>query len=701
MSRWFAPFLYAWLLPSKALSRKLHARFGSNMYTFSKLSSMKPSLPSRPLAVAVLLLWSMCCLHAGNLFAQFKMDIHNEDDYKRVKGKFPDASFVDLSRQTTITIEKPRKDSDEPFVWQSEQKFERLSSSNERTIPFGFFVHDFIEVENAMFWARNGRNITAWRVPPTIVPVESNGVFHANYRVHSYGMRIQNPGAIMRGTLNYKILTVPHGSIHYFAQGFPAEQVTLVFKLPASLKVRFEKFNFENSDIEEKKEVNGKEVIYTFTMHDVPAQSDEDYTPGPQHYLPFLVVVPEEMEDPKTKRQIRLFAEPADVYAWNKKLADRTNNQPAKLQTLVTELTAGKSEEQKLEAIYYWVQKNIRYLAYEDGWAAFVPDACQDVYAKRYGDCKGMANLLKQMLLLAGFDARLVWIGTREHSPLSKKVPVISSSNHMIAAVRFNDEWLFIDGTTNYQPLWEVPDLLQGQEVFIEGKDRRDYELYTIPNQPAQQNAVTNRFDFWVNVAEGSLEGKQHQMMHGTPRSIFRSFYHRTALKDQEKLVEKYMSAGQSFKGFSNLNYRIDSNYASPLEFEANVLFQGQATVLEKEVYLPTSIYNQVKNIQLPEKRDAAVSFDYERYYSDSINYVVPTGYEIGFLPEAVTIVRDKYRFHATVLSLKGGTEVQVVYTFELSDFIIKKAEFDQWNLDIKKMKAFLTDQIILQKKKG
>lgn len=661
---------------------------------------MKPTLLFRPLAVAVFLLWAMCCLHTTDLFAQFKIHIHNEDDYKRVKGKFPDASFVDLSRKTIVTIDKPDKKSEEPFVWHSEKRFERLSSSNERNIPFGFFVHDFIEVENAMFWARNGRAITKWRVPPTIVPVESNGIFHSNYRVHSYMMSIKNPGAIMRGALKYKTLTVPHGSIYYFSEKIPAEEVTLEFKLPASLKVRFEKFNMENLNVEETTTVKGNDVIYTFSLRDVPAQLNEDYTPGPQHYQPFLVVVPEEMEDPNTKRQIRLFADPADVYAWNKKLADRTNNQPEKLQSLVSELTAGKSDEQKLEAIYYWVQKNIRYLAYEDGWAAFVPDACQEVYAKRYGDCKGMANLLKQMLLLAGFDARLVWIGTRDHSPLSKKVPVTSSSNHMIAAVRYNDQWLILDGTTSYQPLHEVPDQLQGQEVFVEGKSTRDFEIYTIPKQPASQNAVTNRFDLLVNLSAGSLEGTQRQLMNGYPRSSFRTYYHKTAIKDQDKLVEKYMSAYQPYKGFTNLVYKISEDYAAPLEFSANVLFQGQATVLDQEIYLPTSIYNQVKNLELPDKRDAAVSLDYQRYYSDTIKYTLPAGYEVSSLPETVNISRDKYRFLAQAIFTKDSNEIQVVYTVELIDFIIKKAFFEQWNQDIKKLKVFLADQIILQKKK-
>ena len=81
------------------------------------------------------------------------------------------------------------------------------------------------------------------------------------------------------------------------------------------------------------------------------------------------------------------------------------------------ELTANaKSDEEKIRNIYYWVQDNIRYIAFEDGIAGFKPDEANNVLTKRYGDCKGMANLTRQMLKAAGFDARLTWIGTNHIS---------------------------------------------------------------------------------------------------------------------------------------------------------------------------------------------------------------------------------------------------------------------------------------------
>lgn len=632
--------------------------------------------------------------------AQFTLEIKNEEEYKRAKAKFPTAKYVDLSRKTTVTLGKAPADGSEPFTWEYETKFERISVSNERSIRYQYGLNDFIEVEGTNFWMRDKKELEPFKMPPTIIPVEDQGVFHSNYRVHSFIKEVDYPGSVLGGIVRTRILSIPYGGDLNFVEGVPAEEVTWVIELPEDLKVRFEKFNFENYQLEEKKVVKGKTVVYTFTLRDVPAATDEKWTPGAQHYLPFILLIPEELSNGKGKPTTKLYKEAADVYAWNKKLADKAPNRPEKLRPLVTELTAGKTEEQKLATIYYWVQQNIRYIAFLDGWAAFVPDACQNVLEKRYGDCKGKANLLKEMLVLAGFDARLVWIGTREHSPLPKSVPTIASSNHMIAAVRYKNSWLFLDGTASFQPLHEIPDFLQGQEVMIEGKGKKDFEIYQVPAQPSQQNAVTNRFELNINPADGSLEGIQKQQLRGYSRSLFRIVYNKTPLKDQPKLVERYMSAGQSFKGFSDLKYQINDDFDKPINLQAKVLFQGQATLIDKEIYLPTSIYNQIKAFQLPEKRDAAVTLDYKRYYSDTLRYTIPAGYKVTSMPQKVAIVRPKYKYDAQAQLVNQGKVVEIIYTIELSDYIIKKPEFDLWNQDVKTMKAFLSDQIIIQNQK-
>src|SRR5690242_9074625 len=110
-------------------------------------------------------------------------------------------------------------------------------------------------------------------------------------------------------------------------------------------------------------------------------------------------------------------------------------NEKDKLQKQLTQITQGKTTDaDKIKAIYYWVQDNIRYIAYEDGYSGYIPASAQEVLSKKYGDCKGMANLLTEFLKLAGYDAHFTWIGTRS-IPYPQNTPALCVNNHAIVTL--------------------------------------------------------------------------------------------------------------------------------------------------------------------------------------------------------------------------------------------------------------------------
>ncbi|MDB6057604.1 MAG: transglutaminase protein, partial [Verrucomicrobiales bacterium] len=63
-----------------------------------------------------------------------------------------------------------------------------------------------------------------------------------------------------------------------------------------------------------------------------------------------------------------------DVYAWNNRLYLMAGNDKEKLKSTLAKITAAKTTDiEKIKAIYYWVQDNIRYIAYEDGYSGYIP----------------------------------------------------------------------------------------------------------------------------------------------------------------------------------------------------------------------------------------------------------------------------------------------------------------------------------------
>ncbi|MFN3528918.1 MAG: transglutaminase-like domain-containing protein [Bacteroidia bacterium] len=634
-------------------------------------------------------------LVSANVLAQNQLKILNPDDYKRVKKKFPKANYVELSTKKTIYYEEAPKGSKEPFIWRHVEETDRISVSNQRYHFFRLVTNDFMELEKANFWRIDGKKLQVVKRQPEVEMIEQDGVFHANYKMLTFIEPVTLPGEIFRSRLAYKVNSVAHGSLFYFSGDFPAEQSVVEVVVPSWLKIRFEHMNFDGHDIKVQQRNEGKNIVYSYSVKNVDGHKREGMLAGGMHYQPYVVIIPEEMNHPK-RGKVRIFKDPSDVYKWNKQMADLTENNPKAIQKLVDDITAGKEGKEKIEAVYYWVQDNIRYLAFLNGLAGFVPDACQNVVEKKYGDCKGTANLLKEMLGLAGFDARLVWIGTRNEKPLSKQVPTIASSNHMIAAVKWEDEWLILDGTSRFMPIDEISDQNQGQEIMIEGKGAEPFIMTKVPELPLTVNTRSNRFDLRLNLESAELMGVQKSHLKGAHRTEFRYYYNSVAQKDREEFLQNYLGSGQSYKGMKNIQFELPKDWKSPIQLEANVMYQNLALVLDDELYLPTMIHQNLKRFQLPEERVGDLTLDRKSFLTDTVVYHIPEGYEVSYLPEKVDVKRGKYFFQADIKT--EGRQLHVVRNIGIEDFIIKKQDFDAWNKDIGFMKAFYEDRIILKK---
>ena len=136
----------------------------------------------------------------------------------------------------------------------------------------------------------------------------------------------------------------------------------------------------------------------------MPATRKEEAAPADNCLYPHLLVTGP-------------FADVQAMYRWLNGLAEVDCTLP-QAEMLTDEITAGCTDElEKIRRTYAYVQQNIRYIAFENGLAGHRPDRPAEVLRKRYGDCKGMALLLRTLLKAQGFDAQMA-ISVRTTSPV-------------------------------------------------------------------------------------------------------------------------------------------------------------------------------------------------------------------------------------------------------------------------------------------
>ena len=133
------------------------------------------------------------------------------------------------------------------------------------------------------------------------------------------------------------------------------------------------------------------------------------------------------------------------MYRWSNGLAQVDCNIP-ELDSLLAEITEGcRTDMEKIRNTYAWVQQNIRYIAFEAGILGHKPDTPAEVLRKRYGDCKGMAILLRTLLKAQGFDARLTDIGTVDIPYRMSEIATLASVNHMICSLIYQGKTYYLD----------------------------------------------------------------------------------------------------------------------------------------------------------------------------------------------------------------------------------------------------------------
>lgn len=296
----------------------------------------------------------------------------------------------------------------------------------------------------------------------------SQGLFHNDSRVKHISIDFPLKGYKYKSILIEEIADVKYFTKLYFNSEFPIENKKITIVVPDWLEIELKEINFSDHNIEHKVEVNTKQnsKTHTFILTNIPAKSKNNSAPGPTYVYPHILILPKSFINNSQKNI--LFNETKDLYNWYKSLVNELKNENKTFKSTVSDLTKDtKSDLEKIKNIYYWVQDNIRYIAFEDGIAGFKPDEASNVFNKKYGDCKGMANLTKQMLIEANFDARLVWIGTKRIA-YDYSTPNLSVDNHMICAIIKDGKTTFLDATEKYNPFGEYAYRIQGKEALIE-----------------------------------------------------------------------------------------------------------------------------------------------------------------------------------------------------------------------------------------
>ncbi|MFN0278555.1 MAG: DUF3857 domain-containing protein [Pyrinomonadaceae bacterium] len=239
--------------------------------------------------------------------------------------------------------------------------------------------------------------------------------------------------------------------------------------------------------------------------------------------------------------------------------------------TLADEITKDiTTPEKQANAIYLWVNKNIRYLSIVADRSGWIPHNANDILANRYGDCKDYATILNTLLKAKGIESYPVII----RADLGEWFPTVAAPsyfNHAILYIPSLD--LFADGTSPNSRLGLIPQHIVGKQGFLAGSKTGVIE--TPANRPDDNQMVSS-----VNVElspTGNLKARSVNAYIGRAELLFRPILSDTTFT--EKGLVPFMLAYYGLSGNGKLIKVSDPfQVGEPLEAEFEVELDNYTT---------------------------------------------------------------------------------------------------------------------------
>ena len=523
----------------------------------------------------------------------------------------------------------------------------------------------------------------------------SHGVFYDDVKETSFDYPKMMKGSIAHVETTYENKEFRLLNSFYFSNYLPVHHATYSITYPDDVDIRYIIKNDDNNIVQIKETTRGRRKKLEFTATDI---SNYEYfgngTSVPYYAMHVIAYIASYKNNNET---IPVFNSVNELYKWNAAFLTNINILADEaLQKTTDSICHNKTTDwQKAQAIYQWVQNNIKYVAFEDGLEGFVPRQAKDVCNKRYGDCKDMASLLTAMLKISGLQAYFTWIGTRSIPYTYTEVPLPLTDNHMISAVKINNEWIFLDATDPNCIFGMPTSGIQGKQALI-SINADKYELVKVPIMPSNKSVITD--STFLSIKNNTLVGYASVDYLGYfGNDIYNNLQFNKG-DDERVYARRRMSKGSN--KFLMKDYKL--SFPDPATKGANIASNFEIPDYIKsvadEIYINLNLEKLFSNIPID---TAKRKVDIENEYLSEINQVhalaIPSGYEVDYLPKNISINNDVLDF--SIKYKKTAGEVTATQQIIMKKLYVPVKDFPAWNQAVSIISPAYKEQVVLKKK--
>jgi len=619
------------------------------------------------------------------------------DRTEEFAAKYPEESEVYLERKehSVIKIEKGV-----PVIYtKTHEDLLLISDKVSGYSEWPIYYSSFSVISGVKAQSMNPDGKGAYKVVPVkdkyVTNEFSSGSFYDDYKALNLVYTGLTKGSRMVLDYTEKLTEGRFFGRFYFSTGVPVETSEFVVEVPKGVTIEWKLFNITQEELEVTVEVKKKKTIYTWRKKNATKYRAEDDDPGLSWFAPHIVVYIKEYTN--KGKVIPYLDGPQGLYSWYYNFVDEIGKEEdPELRRIVDSLTTGVTDEfEKVSRIFYWVQDNIKYVAFEDGLGGFIPREANKICERRYGDCKDMANITTTMLRMAGIQAYLTWIGTRSIPYRYAEVPSPMADNHMICTYVVKGTYYFLDATGKNAPIGTPTSMIQGKEALISmGPDK--FEVVTVPVIPADQNVRVDTVFMQIGehgkvFGNGSMYARGYDKIHLT--------YPMDAMNSEEKVefLTGFLKKGSNKFLIDTLEYENLYDRDKDLGVTYDYSIGGYAHANGDEMYINMCLDKAYMNgIIDTSRREAPVEIDYKSTEKHVSILTIPEGYVISCMPQDRSYTIGDYSYSITYK--QTGNTLICEKIIVVNTLLIQPDQFDEWNLFAASLSTAYNENVTLKK---
>lgn len=481
-----------------------------------------------------------------------------------------------------------------------------------------------------------------------------------------------------------------------FRYYLPIETLQYKLTIPTNVSVSFIEKNMPPNFVTYTKQEKKNTTIHQWSANQVEPEKSYENAPALFYYTPHILYKVNDYTIDGVKKNISNSSD--DLFQWYaNNIKDVNKNASEKIKILADSITKGcVSEIQKVEKIYNWVKSNIRYVAFENGMEGLVPREAEAIYTKRYGDCKDMSSIQFALLRASNIPAHLTWIGTRSIPYTYSEVPLKNTDNHMIAAYKNGNEWIFLDAT-DPNGLFGLPtDEIQGKQAMI-GLTDSTYELAMVPVVTAKINTINEVSH--LNINNNDVAIHMVSVLGGSFAGNFANQIHYLTEKEKEENAKGIVKSISNNAILNNYSFTSKEENKSP-KTTFDFTIKDYVKEVGNEKYINLLLEKVFMNNHITEE-NRTVPYSFSLNINNPKTYIleIPENYKVTFKPENTSFKNENFGFEINYQLEKNQLICNQTLYVNFPNLLMPPEQFNAWNGFIKMLNKAYKESVILEKK--